>query len=320
MAQISRKMLDLERIKQLSHEVGFDLCGVARPRTMEQDGEFLCCWLDEGNGSTLEYMKRNIDKRTDATLLVEGAKTVIVCALAYKNEISEGYPADHPAKVASYACMTDYHTTIREMLHRLCKRLREESPTLRGRVFVDSAPLFEKRYAVEAGLGWIGRQSLLVTPQFGTFVLLGEAVLCEECNAYDEPLQGAGCGECRRCVEACPNGAIRDQHIDTRRCISRMTIEREENPHKEGGSECNPDSYGLHGWVFGCDECQSCCPYNRRAPHATHPAVAPLFDPRLMNATDWQKTSEAEFSSRFASTPLSRSSLERIQRNIKKSR
>lgn len=302
-------MLDLGRIKELAAEVGFDLCGVARPHAMVQDGDFLRQWLKEGNGSTLDYLKRNVDKRTDATQLVEGAKTVIVCALAYRSAISEGYSEGHPAKIASYACTTDYHTTIRQMINHLCERLREEHPTLRGRTFVDSAPLFEKRYAVEAGLGWIGRQSLLVTPQFGTFVLLGEAVLCEECNAYDEPLQSVGCGECRRCVESCPNSAILDRHIDTRRCISRLTIEREDALQEE--------SHDCHGWIFGCDECQSCCPYNRRAPRATNPAVAPLFDPREMGVEEWQKIDEAEFTSRFAQTPLSRSSLERLRRNIK---
>lgn len=304
-------MLDLEHIKRCAAEVGFDLCGVAKCHPMPSDGAFLQRWLEEGNGSTLAYLERNAEKRADTTLLVEGAKSVIVCAIAYKNRISEGYAPDCRTKIASYACAEDYHTTIRRMLQQLCERLRSEHPTLRGRVFTDSAPIFEKRYAVEAGLGWIGRQSLLVTPQFGTFVLLGEAVVCEECNGYDVPLQGVGCGECRRCIDACPNGAVLDRHIDTRRCISRLTIEREEEPTAETAEPT------LHGWLFGCDECQTCCPYNRRAPIATAPHVAPLFDPRKMSAEDWQKMSEAEFASRFATTPLSRSSRERILRNIK---
>ena len=171
-------MLDLEHIKRCAAEVGFDLCGVAKCHPMPSDGAFLQRWLEEGNGSTLAYLERNAEKRADTTLLVEGAKSVIVCAIAYKNPISEGYAPNCRTKIASYACAEDYHTTIRRMLQQLCERLRSEHPTLRGRVFTDSAPIFEKRYAVEAGLGWIGRQSLLVTPQFGTFVLLGEAVVC----------------------------------------------------------------------------------------------------------------------------------------------
>ena len=133
------------------------------------------------------------------------------------------------------------------MLGDLFGRLRAAEPALAGRAFVDSAPLVEKQLAVEAGLGWIGRQSLLVTPRFGSFVLLGELVLDAACDRYDEPLAGAGCGSCRRCVEACPTGAVcNDRAIDARRCISCHTIER--TPAAE---------IALDGWIFGCDACQS---------------------------------------------------------------
>lgn len=301
-------LLDLANIKSIASQVGFDLCGVARPRPLDDDEQFLRRWIDDGYASSLGYLSRNVEKRGDVTRLVEGAKSVIVCGVAYKNHISEGYPQGHRAKVASYACTTDYHTTIKSMLGDMFDRLRADCPSLKGRAFTDSAPLFEKRYAVEAGLGWIGRQSLLVTPSFGTFVLLGELVIDQECNSYDAPLSGIGCGECRRCIEACPNGAIIDHHIDTRRCISRLTIEREEESCTQ--ADC-------HGWIFGCDECQSCCPYNRRAPLASNPRFTPIFDPVAMAAEDWQKIGEAEFETRFASTPLSRSSLARIVRNIK---
>ena len=262
-------MFKLSQIKELAHEVGFDLCGVAQYRKFEDDRAFLEGWIERGYASSLEYLKRNIECRADANLLVEGAKSVIVCAVAYKNSVSEGYPADHSAKVASYACTTDYHTTIKQMLFDLCKRLKEVDPAFSARCFVDSAPIFEKRYAVEAGLGWIGRQSLLVTPQFGTFVLLGEVVMTAECDEYDKPLETVGCRECRRCVDACPNGAVKERHIDTSRCISCATIER-----RGEGESCD-----LHGWIFGCDECQTVCPYNRKAPHFTNPRFAPIFNP-----------------------------------------
>ena len=113
------------------------------------------------------------------------------------------------------------------------------------------------------------RQSLLITPQFGSFVLLGEIVMTAECSEYDRPLETVGCGECRRCVDACPNGAIKERHIDTSRCISCATIES-----RSDDSGCD-----THGWIFGCDECQDICPYNRKAPYYTNPKFAPLFDP-----------------------------------------
>ena len=155
-------MFNIEQIKHFAKEVGFDLCGVAQYRVFEEDKTFLKGWIEQGYASSLDYLKRNINCRADADRLVEGAKSVIVCAVSYKNKISDGYPADHQAKVASYACTTDYHTTIKQMLFELCARLKEINPNFSARCFVDSAPIFEKRYAVEAGLGWIGRQSLLI--------------------------------------------------------------------------------------------------------------------------------------------------------------
>lgn len=298
-------MFNLEHIKRVAHEVGFDICGVANTTLFKEDSLFLEKWIERGYASSLDYLKRNIDCRADATRLVEGAKSVIVCAVAYKNRVSDGYPTNHRTKVASYACTTDYHTTIKEMLFELCRRLKEVNPNFSARCFVDSAPIFEKRYAVEAGLGWIGRQSLLVTPEYGSFVLLGEIVMTAECDRYDTPYEGVGCGECRRCVEACPNNAIKERHIDTSRCISCATIER------KGEEQCN-----LHGWIFGCDECQSVCPYNRKAPYHTNPKVEPHFSPLEMYAEDWLSLSETEFTDKFSATPLARAGVDRIFENI----
>ncbi len=262
-------MFTKTQIKQFASEVGFDLCGIAQYRHFKDDKAFLEGWVQREYASSLDYLKRNVECRADARRLVEGAKSVIVCAVAYKNKVSDGYPANHRAKVASYACTTDYHITIKQMLFELCAKLKEVDPDFSARCFVDSAPIFEKRYAVEAGLGWIGRQSLLVTPEYGSFVLLGEVVMTAECDEYDKPYEGAGCGECHRCVDACPNGAVKERHIDTASCISCATVERRSD---EGGCD-------THGWIFGCDECQTVCPYNRKAPYFRNPKFAPLFDP-----------------------------------------
>ena len=306
--KICSSMFNLEQIKRLSQEVGFDLCGVAQCRIFEKDKAFLNEWIGCDFASSLDYLKRNIECRADATMLVEGAKSVIICGIAYKNRTSDGYLANHGAKVASYACTTDYHTTIKQMLFELCRRLKEIDPDFAARCFVDSAPIFEKRYAVEAGLGWIGRQSLLVTPEHGTFVLLGEIVMTAECDSYDKPLVSVGCGECRRCVDACPNGAVKERHIDTARCISCATIER-----KGEGKGCN-----LHGWIFGCDECQSVCPYNRKAPYFTNPLFTPRYSPEEMTPEEWSELSQEEFSEKFGGTPLERAGVERIKSNLKK--
>lgn len=302
-------MLSYSRIKKLAVGAGFDLCGIAPCRHFEQNEERFREWLARGYGSSLEYLHRNAEKRFDPRLLVEGARTAVVCAAAYKNRIGEGYPPAHRTKVASYACAADYHTTIRQMLRHLLDQLRSEFPGTGGRAFVDTAPLAEKALAVEAGLGWIGRQSLLVTPRYGSYVLLGELLLTETCDRYDTPFEGSRCGRCRNCIESCPTGAIvAPQVIDTGRCISCHTIEKEPET-----------AIGLDGWIFGCDRCQSCCPYNQKAPMHTHPAFDPLFDPLALGPDAWRTMDEPAFRERFGQTPLTRSGLDRIRRNIEDS-
>lgn len=299
-------MLHKEEIHQVAQKVGFDLCGVTPCHPLPENRKHFEKWISAGFHSSLAYMERNREKRFDPALLVEGGKTVAVCAIGYKNRVSEGYPPSHRTKIASYACNRDYHHTLKEMLFTMLARLKEQHPRLSGRAFVDSAPLCEKQLAVDAGLGWIGRQSLLVTPRFGTFVLLGELILDDECDEYDTPFEGSRCGRCHNCMESCPTGAIvAPKVIDTRRCISCHTIEKEP-----------AEGIDLHGWIFGCDACQSCCPYNQKAPLHRHPAFDPLFDPIEMDAAAWGSMTEEEFRLRMGTSPLTRSGLERILRNI----
>lgn len=303
-------MLDQRNIKRLAAQAGFDLCGVAPCRHLAANEARFRRWLGQGYQSSLAYLERHTEKRFDPARLVEGARTAVVCAVAYKNRTSDGYPATCRTKIASYACTTDYHTTIRNMLRGMLQALEAAYPGLEGRAFVDTAPLAEKQLAVEAGLGWIGRQSLLVTPQFGSFVLLGELLLNDETDAYDTSFEGSRCGSCRACIEHCPTGAILDERmIDTGRCIACHTIERE------------PDTgIDLDGWIFGCDACQSCCPYNRRAPQHRNPAFDTLFDPAELDAEAWRALDERQFTDCFGTTPLTRSGLERIRGNIRDKR
>lgn len=290
-------------------DVGFDLVGVVPAQALGEEHNRFKEWLLEGNSSTLSYLERNVEKRFDASLLVEGSRSVVVCAVSYLSQYGKGYEEGCGTKVASYALNRDYHTTIKGMLERLAQALKLHLPELKYRCFVDSAPLAEKSYARRAGIGWIGRQSLIVNPKFGSMMHLGELVIDVEVDEYDKPLEGVGCGSCRRCVEACPNGAILENRtIDARRCISCRTIERV----GEG------DEMLLHGWIFGCDVCQSVCPFNQHAPLHRNPEFDPIVDPEKLSAESLEAMSEEEFYSLVKDTPMLRAGFERIRQNALK--
>lgn len=300
-------MIEAEEIKQRMREAGFDDVGITSAEPLQVAESRFRAWLATDHHASLGYLERNIEKRFNPSLLVEGAKTVVVGLVNYKSLFSAGYPTAHRPKIASYALNTDYHDTIRGMLRQVLERLQQSHPTLTGRGFTDSPPLAEKSLAVRAGLGWIGRQSLLISPTYGSSILLGELLLSEPCDHYDSPFTESRCGSCRACIEACPARAIGEgQTIDARRCLARRTIEQGEAVKGE-----------LHGWIFGCEECQSCCPHNRHTPLATHPAFQPQINPLEFDLKRWQELSDEEFSTHFGHTPLTRAGLERLKENAR---
>lgn len=302
-------MISRKDIINAAYEEGFDLVGVVPAEALSSERKLFDEWLMSGSHSTLSYLERNVDKRFDPRLLVEGCRSVVVCAVSYLSKYSRGYAATWPTKVASYALARDYHLTIKEMLQRVAQRLMVAAPDMRYRAFTDSAPVAEKSLAVRAGLGWIGRNSLVVNPRLGSMMHLGELFISEEVDVYDRPMEGVRCGVCRKCVDSCPNGAIMEgRGIATQRCISCRTIERE-------GSH---ESIILDGWIYGCDACQSVCPFNSHAPEYRNAQFAPLFDPLSLDASAWRAMSDDEFMAMAGDTAMTRAGLERIKGNISK--
>ncbi len=308
-------VIESKFIKTTALESGFDICGIAAVHPLDDSRARFESWLSAGNGGGLAYLERNIDKRFSPSLLLEGAASIIVCGVNCKNDTttSDTFISDTP-KIAAYACTTDYHITIKRMLQSIAGKLEERYGPIRFRAFTDSAPLHEKRWAIEAGLGWQGRNSLLINPHYGTFLLLGELLVDRTVDTYDTPFEGDGCAACHQCMEACPNAAILPgRNIDTRRCISRLTIEKSASDDSSRDSET-----ALHGWIFGCDACQLVCPWNRHTPLCTNPEFKQQFDPRSLTYDFWSRLGEEEFERLFASTPLSRCGLSNLKKNLPK--
>ena len=289
-------MFKMEKISSVMFKVGFDSCGVVRADSLSRsDAKFhFEQWLAKGKAEGLDYLHRNVDKRFDPSLLFEGAKSVIVGAVSYKNDLSMGYEADCDSKIASYARACDYHTTIRQMLHEAAKLLGFSSAA-DYKVCVDSVPLAEKSLARLAGIGWQGRNSLIISPTLGSFIHLGVLIIGHECDTYSTPFENDGCVGCGRCLLRCPTGAIGpNRTIDTTRCIANKTIEMADS------------EFDSHGWFFGCDECQSCCPHNATAPLAVNSRFAPTFDPRDYDSDFWANLGPAEAKKLFGHTALAR--------------
>lgn len=296
-------MGELFSIQQHAISLGFDCCRVARSRKLTEQRSRLTGWLASGRHGGLSYMQRHLDKRLDPGLLHEGTRSIVVCGIGYKRG-----PVPNPllSRIASYAWGKDYHLVIREKLEKLLQAIRHAYPGSSGRVFVDTAPLLEKAWAVAAGLGWVGRNTLLIHPTLGSYLMLG-VILTDAELPPDAPFQG-DCGSCRHCIRACPTGALgEDGMLDAGRCISRRTVEN-----------CPPGEEGeLHGWIFGCDLCQQACPRNRHVPETAHPEFAPLPALVQMTARDWLALDEAGFKARFKESPLERCGLQRLQHRIR---
>ena len=301
-------LIDSQYLKALAAAVGFSDCGIARAESLTDDEYPLGEWLALGYQADMHYLERNAQMRRDPRLLVEGAQSVVSLVLPYKPDRQ----IESSARIAQYAYGEDYHERIKRMMYQLIARLKESYPDFEARPFVDTAPISDRHWAVRAGLGWIGRNTLFIHPHFGSYCFLGEIVTTAQVDRYDEPFRNDPCGDCRFCVDACPNKAITVSKtgvpiLDARRCTSYNTIENR--------AESLPDELDTRGYAFGCDICQSVCPYNRQAPSAYH-----LDDERKAQLETLPDADEAAFR-RFAKhSALNRIKYPHWQRNINKSR
>ena len=312
-------------IKQAAQAEGFSVCGIARAERVSpaREAERLA-WLSRGEQGDMDYLARNVDVRLDPRLLVEGAKTVVSVAVNYNPACCDNQNAKKSSscdetvqngstdrlRLSRYAYGTDYHEVVKQMLRSMMQRIGLVE-LVDGRCFVDTAPIDEKYWAEQSGIGWRGRNSQLIIPGMGSYYFLGELVLTDEVDAYDEKAKNR-CGTCAACLAACPMHALHgDGTLDARRCLSYLTIE-----HR---GELPPEVQGKLGHCFyGCDRCAEACPWNKR--FATPTTIA-AFQPRpsllSMTAAQWGRLTEEEYRQLFRKSAVKRAKFEGLTRNIR---
>jgi epoxyqueuosine reductase len=292
-------------IKSESKRLGFLSCGISKADFLEQEAPRLESWLKKGMHGQMSYMENHFDKRLDPRLLVDEAKSVVSLLLNY-------YPSEvqneDSYKISKYAYGQDYHFVIKDKLKDLLKFIQAEIGDVNGRVFVDSAPVLDKAWAAKSGLGWIGKNSNLLTKQVGSFYFIAELIIDLELE-YDHPTTDH-CGSCTACIDACPTQAIVQPYVvDGSKCISYFTIElKDQIPMEMKGK--------FDEWMFGCDVCQDVCPWNRFSKGHNEPLFNPNPEILSFSKKDWEEITEDVFKKVFKNSPVKRTKLEGFKRNV----
>jgi epoxyqueuosine reductase len=293
--------------KEEAYRLGFSGIAIAKAQFMDEEAKKLDVWLNKNYHGEMSYMENHFDLRIDPTKLVPGSKSV-VCLMYNYHTTSKQADVEAP-KISNYALGRDYHKVVRKKLNALFDFLKSNVGTVDGRVFVDSAPVMERDWAKRSGLGWIGKNTLMITPQKGSYFFLAE-IICDFEFEYDMPIRDH-CGTCTRCIDACPTEAISPTGylLDASKCISYLTIElKNEIPEAFKGK--------MGGYMYGCDICQEVCPWNR----FSKPHEEPDFEPNdaliSMTKAEWYELSEVTFDQIFAQSPVKRTKFKGLKRNL----
>ena len=293
-------------LKRKANNLGFLSCGISKAVFLEEEATKLENWLNDGKHGEMKYMENHFDMRLDPRKLVPDAKSVI--SLSY-NYFNENLQKDKDApKISKYAYGNDYHKVIKEKLKILFKELQKEFGDINGRVFIDSAPIMEKAWAAKSGLGWIGKNTNLISQKVGSFYFLAEIIVDLEFE-YDSPVTDH-CGSCTACIDSCPTGAlVKPYEIDASKCISYLTIElKDEIPSEFNGK--------MDNWAFGCDVCQDVCPWNRFSRKHNEPLFNPNQEMMKMGKKEWEELTEETFEVIFKNSAVKRTKYKGLKRNI----
>ncbi len=297
-----------QQIKQMAKDLGFDFCGISKAEKLTEEEPRLERWLKEKAHGRMSYMENHFDKRLDPTLLVPGAKSVISLLYNYypERDLMNEQP-DHK-KLSKYAYGKDYHFVIKEKLKLFFNEIQNQIGQIEGRVFVDSAPVMERQWAAKSGLGWQGKNTLLINKEQGSFFFLAELIVDLDLTP-DGPIKDY-CGSCTRCIDACPTDAITPYAVDARKCISYLTIElKDEIPDDFKGQ--------MENWVFGCDICQDVCPWNRFSKPHQEPAFSPKEELLTLFNMNWEELTEEVFKEVFRHSAVKRTQWKGMVKNLK---
>ena len=294
-------------IKKESQRLGFSYCGIARAEFLSEDAERLKQWLDKGMHGEMKYMENYFDKRLDPRILVEGTKSIAVFLYNYFTDEKQKDIA--APKISKYAFGKDYHIVIKEKLKELLFNIRENFGDIHGRFFTDSAPVLERSWATRAGLGWVGKNSMLINKQQGSYFFIATMLLDAELE-YDAPMEKNYCGTCTACIDACPTDAIvSPQVVDGSKCISYFTIELKENIPEEYKNK-------MQNNMFGCDICQEVCPWNSFAVKHSETKFNPAEQLLSMTKNEWKELTEEIYNGLFKHSAIDSAGFKKLKNNI----
>jgi len=294
-------------VKSLANLAGFDFCGIAAARPLDEDARKLANWLQQGKQGNMHYMEKHFELRVNPYKLLPGAKSVICFLINYFPDADQ---EKNIPKISKYAYGKDYHDVIRPKLQFILAQMKEKLGDFHGRGFVDSAPVLERSWAVISGLGWVGKNGNLIHKRNGSYFFIATLIIDLEL-AYDAPETADYCGTCTRCIDACPTHAIEpDKVVDGSKCISYFTIELKDLLIPD------PMKNKFENWMFGCDICQDVCPWNRFSKPTQEPAFTPIAEILHYNEKDWEEITEDGFKKIFAGSSLTRAKYRGIRRNL----
>jgi epoxyqueuosine reductase len=294
-------------VKSLATQAGFNFCGIAAARPLDEDARRLENWLQQGKQGDMLYMEKHFELRVNPYKLLPGAKSVICFLINYFPVADQ---ENNIPKISKYAYGKDYHEVIRPKLQFILTRMKEKFGDFHGRGFVDSAPVLERSWAVLSGLGWVGKNGNLIHKKNGSFFFIATLIVDLELS-YDVPETADYCGTCTRCIDACPTQAIEpDKVVNGSKCISYFTIELKDLLIPD------PMKNKFDNWMFGCDICQDVCPWNRFSKPTGEPDFTPIAEILHYSEKDWEEITEDGFKKIFATSPLKRAKYQGIRRNL----